>query len=84
MIRRSGWEKARDEIKAAQAQGRCQDRIISYADALLLPYLQACIKEALRVFGPAGMGFPRVVGPEGLTIGDQHFTSGTVLSIHPL
>lgn len=54
-----GWERIRDEIRSAQKQGRCQDEIISYADAAQLPYLQACIKEGLRVFAPVpGMFVP--------------------------
>lgn len=42
----------RDEIDTAQKEGRCQDQIITYADAARLPFLQANIKEALRIFAP--------------------------------
>lgn len=34
-------------------EGRCQDGIITYDDAAKLPFLQANIKEALRIFAPA-------------------------------
>lgn len=85
MIRHpNAWTRARDEIRTAQSKGRCEDRVVSYADAQELPYTQACIKEALRVFPGSGMGLPRVAGKGGLTIGTQAFPEGTVLSIHPL
>lgn len=76
------WLRARKEIAEAQAEGRCQDRVVSYDDAQRLPYLQACIKEALRMFGPTPMGLPRHAPKGGITIGDRHFPEGTTLSIH--
>lgn len=42
----------RDEIDSAQKEGRCQDQIVAYDDAAKLPFLQANIKEALRIFAP--------------------------------
>jgi len=85
MIRQpSCWQRAQDEVKKAMEEGRCQDRVISYADAQQLPYIQACIKEALRVFGPPGMGFPRVAGKGGVTVGTRVFPKGTVLSVHTM
>ncbi|KAK4159610.1 cytochrome P450 [Cladorrhinum sp. PSN259] len=85
MMRREGaWEKARDEILRAQREhGRCKDKVVSFADAQKLPYLQACLKEALRVFAPVPMTLPRVAGKEGVTIAGAHFPPGTILSINP-
>jgi cytochrome P450 len=77
------WSRARDEMDEARGKGRCQDPVVSFADAQQLPFLQACIKEALRVFSPVPMGLPREVGEGGLSIGDRFFPQGTVLSIHP-
>lgn len=77
------YQQLRDEIDAARAQGRCQGEVICFADAKDLPFLQACIKESMRVFGPIGTGLPRVVGPNGLTIHDRTFRPGTVLSVNP-
>ncbi|KAF7535376.1 hypothetical protein G7054_g5423 [Neopestalotiopsis clavispora] len=79
---RNSWLRARQEIVAAQAQGRCRDRVVSFDDAQKLPFLQACIKEALRMFGPTPMGLPRVAPKGGITIGGRHFAEGTTLSIH--
>ena len=51
--------------------------IISNNRALELPYLNACVKEALR-YHPAGTGLmPRRVGPEGDTHNGMYFPPGT-------
>lgn len=79
----NAWQRVRDEMdEAIKSEGICQDPVISFADAQKLPFLQLCIKEALRVFAPVPMGLPRVAPKEGLTIGDQHFPEGTILSIN--
>ncbi|KAJ9144959.1 Benzoate 4-monooxygenase cytochrome P450 [Pleurostoma richardsiae] len=80
MIRHPGtWERAGAEIDAA---GLSRDRVISFADAHALPYLQACIKEALRIFSPAPMGLPRVAPKGGLQIGDRTLPAGTIASVN--
>ena len=78
-----GWQRCRHEATEAQARGKCTDRVVSFADARELPYLQACIKEALRMFGPTGTGLPRVVPKGGTKLGDRVFPEGTILAIHP-
>ncbi|PGG99925.1 hypothetical protein AJ79_08362 [Helicocarpus griseus UAMH5409] len=79
MIRHpNAWERARAEIDAAGLH----DRVVGYTDTQKLPFLQACIKEALRVFGPAPMGLPRIAPEGGLTIGDRTFPKGTIVSVN--
>ena len=46
-----------------------------------LPYLDACINEALRIHSTSAKGLPRLVPPGGLTVAGQSFTEGTVLSV---
>lgn len=53
-----------------------------FADAQNKPFLQACIKESLRIFNPTRMGLPRVAGKGGITIGDRHFPEGTTISVN--
>jgi cytochrome P450 len=36
-------KKLQEEIAAEQAQGRCKDAVVSYADAANMEYLQACV-----------------------------------------
>ncbi|KAG9249710.1 cytochrome P450 [Emericellopsis atlantica] len=82
MIRHpKAWSTARDEIDAARAQGRCQHRDVSSHDAQSLPYVQACVKESLRLFSPTTMGLPRKAPKGGITIAGRHFAEGTTLSV---
>lgn len=81
MIRHpDAWKRARAEIDAADTDDDGQ-RVVSYADAQRLPFLQACIKEAIRIFSSAPMGLPRVAPEGGLTIGDRTIPGGTTVSV---
>ncbi|KAJ7485711.1 cytochrome P450 monooxygenase [Mycena latifolia] len=46
-----------------------------------LPYLDACINEALRIHSTSALGLPRIVPEGGLVIADRSFPAGTVLSV---
>lgn len=82
MIRHpTAWRRLQDEIDAATREGRCQDRIISFADTQKLPFLQMCIKEAMRVFAPVHQGLPRLPPKSGVKLGDRVFPHGTILSV---
>ncbi|KAK5319343.1 hypothetical protein LTR70_004962 [Exophiala xenobiotica] len=55
--------------------------VISYARALQLPYLNACIKETLRYY-PINAGLsPKTVGPEGDTHNGVYLPPGTDIGI---
>jgi benzoate 4-monooxygenase len=53
----------------------------SYEQLKSLPYLQDAINEGLRLFSTVGIGLPRVVPPEGLTICGEALAPGTVVSV---
>lgn len=54
----TAWQRARQEMVDAGLADR--QGPISFAETQGLPFLQACCKEALRVFGPgASKSFPR-------------------------
>jgi len=44
-----------------------------------LPFLNACIEKALRIFPPAPIGLPRIVPKDGATI-DGYWVPGEVIS----
>ncbi|RAK96825.1 cytochrome P450 [Aspergillus ibericus CBS 121593] len=75
-------QKLQEEIDGAHSRGDLS-RVVSYAEAAKLPYLQACIKESYRYHSATGTGLPRVVPAGGLAIGGRHFEEGTILSINP-
>lgn len=78
MIRHpNAWQRARAEVDAAGIQG-----IASFADAQKLPFLHACIKEALRIFRSASMGLPRVAPKGGLAIGNGTIPEGTIVPLN--
>lgn len=77
------WARAREEIRAAQADGSCGGRVVRYEDSARLPYFQACVKEALRIHNSVPMGLPRIVPRGGLTIGDRTLPAGTTVSVSP-
>jgi len=81
--RPAAWHRCRDELKVAQTRGKCNTKVVSFADAQELPYLQACIKESLRLFGPLGTGLLRVAPAGGTKLGDRVLPEGAGLLIHP-
>ena len=50
---------------------------IQDCEARALPYLQACIKEGLRMFPPATGRLPKEVPPEGDTFNGVFLPGGT-------
>ena len=48
-----------------------------------LPYLEAVIKEGLRMFGPIPMSLPRLVPAGGRVVDGVHLPGGTIVSCQP-
>ena len=61
---------------AADQPKRDQDAIISYSEASKLHYLQAVLKETMRLFPATGKGLTRVVPTGGLVIANHSFPEG--------
>ncbi|KAF2267775.1 cytochrome P450 [Lojkania enalia] len=55
---------------------------ISFQDAQKLPYMQAVIKEAMRVHPVTGLPLGRVVPKGGATIAGKHLPEGSVVGVN--
>ncbi|KAG8730592.1 hypothetical protein FRC11_006337, partial [Ceratobasidium sp. 423] len=58
------------------------DAVAHYEDIKNLPYLNACVKEALRIHSTIGTGLPRVVPPgKTIKVAGETFKAGSVISV---
>src|SRR5881227_2841541 len=70
------YTRLQTEIEKAIRGGTVSRPIIQSQEARQLPYLQACIKEGLRVHPPATGFVTKVAPPEGDTLDDGTFIPG--------
>ena len=70
--------KLRAEIDNGVREGRISSPIRD-SEARQLPYLQACIKESLRLFPPVTGLLQKVAPPEGDTINGKFIPGGTFI-----
>lgn len=55
----------------------------SWGEIARLPYLDACVNEAIRLHPPFCLPFERVVPQNGIEIGGRFLPGGTVIGINP-
>ncbi|KIW32511.1 uncharacterized protein PV07_04048 [Cladophialophora immunda] len=78
----STLQKAVEEIDSADKEG-CLSEYVTWHEASKLSYLQACVKEAIRMHPPIGLVLERYV-PKGGAILDGHFfPEGTIVGVNP-
>ncbi|KFY96163.1 hypothetical protein V498_02853, partial [Pseudogymnoascus sp. VKM F-4517 (FW-2822)] len=75
------YKRLQDEIDAGIAAGAISDPI-TFKEATQLPYLQAVIKEGLRLHSATGLPLSRVVPPFGATLAGQKFPAGSTVGIN--
>ena len=72
--------KLREELMESLGRSEEERKRVAMKEAPQLPYLQAVIKESLRIL-PNGLHFPRVVPKGGLTLAGRFFPEGVSHSI---
>ncbi|KAH7082639.1 cytochrome P450 [Paraphoma chrysanthemicola] len=77
MISPHALAKLRNEVKAVGG-----DEFIDYQTAQKMPYLQACIKEAMRLHPATGLPLSRVVPKQGAFIAGQTFPDGAIVGVN--
>ena len=75
------YKRLKDEIDQAAVQGKISDSI-SFKEAQELPFLQAVIKEALRLHSATGLPLARVVPEGGAMLAGKHFPAGATVGIN--
>ncbi|KAJ9657594.1 hypothetical protein H2198_004240 [Neophaeococcomyces mojaviensis] len=70
------------EVDEMDRKGKLS-KFVSFAQSNQMPYLQACLKEAMRMHPAVGLLLERVVPEEGVTIEGQFIPGGTVIGVNP-
>lgn len=70
------------EIDNATHEHRISE-FVSWKESQTLPYLDACVKEALRLHPPIGFPMERIVPESGLEVDGYHIPAGTRVSMNP-
>lgn len=75
------WHRLQQEIDTAAKEGRISDPV-TFKEAQELPYLQAVIKEALRIHSATGLPMQRLVPAEGTTIAGRFIPGRATVGIN--
>ncbi|KAI0876529.1 cytochrome P450 [Hypoxylon argillaceum] len=74
-------QQLRREIAEFQEQGSLSNSF-SFKETQQMPYLQAVIKETLRIHPATGLSMERVVPQGGATISGRFFPEGTIVGVN--
>lgn len=76
------YRKVLEELSDHENTGKIS-KVITWAEAKSLNYLDACIKEAGRLHPVVGQQFERVAPIGGITVNGHFIPEGTVVGINP-
>ena len=75
------YKRLQDEIDTAAKEGKVSDPL-TFKEAQELPYLQAVMKEALRMHSATGLPMARTVPTGGTTIANTFIPAGSTVGIN--
>lgn len=75
--------KLQQELADAMSQGKLTKPYPRWAEVCNLPYLDACVHEAIRLHPPFCLQFERIVPAGGLMVCDKFLPEGTVVGMNP-
>jgi cytochrome P450 len=75
------YKRLQQEIDEAVSMSKISNPI-TFKEAQQLPYLQAVIREALRIHSATGLPLSRIVPPTGATIANYQFPAGATVGIN--
>ncbi|KAK0561567.1 hypothetical protein OC844_003153 [Tilletia horrida] len=76
------YARAQAEVDEAFARGTMTEPI-RYADGVKLEFLQACLKESIRLHTPVAMELARLVPAGGAIIDGRFYKAGTTVGVSP-
>ncbi|KAJ5344108.1 Cytochrome P450 [Penicillium brevicompactum] len=74
--------EAHDKLKAEVRSAFQRQKDINLISVNGLPYMLACLDEAMRMYPPIANGLPRLSPDGGAIIGGQHIPPKTFVSVH--
>jgi cytochrome P450 len=75
------YHRLQEEIDSAAREGKISDPV-TFKEAMELPYLQAVVKEALRIHSATGLPMQRLVPAEGTTIAGRFIPGRSTVGIN--
>lgn len=76
------YKKLQHELDEAMRDGRIgrgEAGLVTWSESQTLPYLDAVIKESMRVHPAAGLPLERITPPGGIEICGEHIPAGTIV-----
>ncbi|KAF4968690.1 hypothetical protein FSARC_3976 [Fusarium sarcochroum] len=71
-----------DEVSTARDEGKCTNVSVPFAETHQMPFLQACIKEGMRLHSATGLPLWRVVPKGGAEVCGRFFPEGNVVGVN--
>lgn len=83
LVHRDTLSRLQDELVECASRNGLSRTCPSWEKVRELPYLDACVLEALRLHPPFCLPFERVVPDGGLTVCETYLPAGTIVGISP-